>query len=181
MLREALLPRGLPTLPRCLSSSTGAAFQPVFPRGGVHCPLLNRHMRGDLPAAPAKPGPYCPGPFPICNGPPIAESGTCQAADSSGWQRGGLTTCSRFCSPDTRQENTRFPVYLSHFLPHRATAVHFSAGPVTEFNSAGCRPTLLPGMRHCTCEPKRWRFQFLDGCGQAEAGVPVGPFWSTQT
>ena len=45
-------------------------------------------------------------------------------------------TCSRFYFPDTRQENTRFPVSLSHFLPHRATAVHFSAGPVTEFNSA---------------------------------------------
>lgn len=68
LLRGALFPRGLPTLPRCLSSSTGAAFQPMFPRGGVHCPLLNRRMRGDLPAAPAKPGPYCPGSFPICNG-----------------------------------------------------------------------------------------------------------------
>lgn len=68
LLQEALFPRGLPTLPRCLSSSTGAAFQPVFPGGGVHCPLLNRHRRGDSPAAPAKPGPYCPGSFPICNG-----------------------------------------------------------------------------------------------------------------
>lgn len=40
-------------------------------------------------------------------------------------------TCSRFWSPDTRQENTQIPGHHSHSLPHWATAaVYFSAGPV---------------------------------------------------